>query len=76
MVRSSSLFLSLFVSFPLTDSLPCPSRVSRNATPPVDGQSVTCSYCEQHYTYRKGKKVRNQTESLQRSLSSTSSNNG
>eukprot|EP00599_Poterioochromonas_sp_BG-1_P003773 CAMPEP_0173153928 /NCGR_PEP_ID=MMETSP1105-20130129/13163_1 /TAXON_ID=2985 /ORGANISM="Ochromonas sp., Strain BG-1" /LENGTH=797 /DNA_ID=CAMNT_0014069979 /DNA_START=811 /DNA_END=3207 /DNA_ORIENTATION=+ len=34
------------------------SWVSRNATPPIEGQSVTCSYCEQKFIYKKKNKVR------------------
>lgn len=29
------------------------SWVSRNAEPPIDGQTVTCSYCEQKFVYKK-----------------------
>lgn len=29
------------------------SWVSRNAEPPIEGQTVTCSYCEQKFVYRK-----------------------
>lgn len=34
------------------------SWVSRNATPPIEGQSATCSYCEQKFIYKKKVKAR------------------
>lgn len=50
------------------------SWFARNAKLPVDGQSVTCSFCEQKFIYRKAKKtfVRAQIESLHRSESHSS----
>jgi DNA-directed RNA polymerase subunit RPC12/RpoP len=38
------------------------SWVSRNATPPIEGQSVTCSYCEQRFIYKKKTKGGNRFE--------------
>jgi hypothetical protein len=30
--------------------------VARNAAPPINGMTVTCTYCEQKYTYSTKKK--------------------
>jgi 1-phosphatidylinositol-4-phosphate 5-kinase len=32
------------------------SWVARNAKPPIEGMTLTCSYCEQKFVYRKRKK--------------------
>ncbi len=34
------------------------SWVARSADPPVDGQKITCTICEQQYIYRKRKRLR------------------
>jgi 1-phosphatidylinositol-4-phosphate 5-kinase len=43
------------------------SWVSRNAAPPIEGQSVTCSYCEQKFIYQKKMKVARGADNSSRS---------
>ena len=40
------------------------SWVSRNAEPPIEGQSATCSYCEQKFIYQKLRRKANATGSV------------
>lgn len=38
------------------------SWVSRNATPPQEGKMVTCTYCEQRFTYHRKNGRRNKVK--------------
>lgn len=50
------------------------SWVSRNATPPKDGQSVTCTHCEQRYIFVKKKRSNRKRSFNGRSHSTTHEN--
>jgi hypothetical protein len=55
------------------------SWVARNAEPPLEGQSLTCSYCEQKFIYQKRKKTHRRmsiSKSLRESSNSMSGKEG
>lgn len=52
------------------------SWVSRNAEPPIEGQSANCSYCEQKFIYQKQRRKAVPLPSASTSSRSITSNSG